>query len=181
MLAIDDVLVDEGVRGAMFCCDLARCRGACCVEGELGAPVMKEEVETLEAIAGSAMTDIPERSRRYVSRNGFLEQYQGELFTRTIDDRECVFSFRKNGVTLCAIERGKPLSCRLFPVRIRKKFGMDYLVYEEHAMCHEARKKGTEHRIFLIDYVGHSLIEKYGASWFSRLQDLLSDSPLDYA
>lgn len=181
MLAVDDVLIDDGIRGAMFCCDLAGCRGACCVEGELGAPVMKEEVEALEAHTGNAMMKLPERSRRFIGRNGIVEEYQGELYTRTIDDRECVFALRKNGVALCAIESRKPLSCRLFPVRIRKKFGMDYLVYEQHTMCREARKKGKEKMVFLVDYVAESLIEKYGATWFSRLQDLLSDSSLDHA
>lgn len=181
MLAIDDVLIDDGVPGALFCCDLDACRGACCVEGELGAPVLQKEADSLREAVSLVRKKLPEKNTRYIRRNGCLEMYQGDLYTRTIEGRECVFAFREREKTLCAIENRKPLSCRLFPIRIKKKFGLDYLVYERHAMCRQAEKKGIENGVHLVDYVKGSLIERYGLSWYGRLKDLLANSPIDYA
>ncbi len=181
MIAVDDVLIDEQIPGAMFCCDLALCKGACCVEGELGAPVMKEEAELLHGIVCQVKQYLSEKTVRYIKRYGCLEIYQGDFYTRTIKGKECVFAFRHDGVTLCAIEAQKPLSCRLFPVRIKKKFGLDYLVYERYVMCRQARKNGAEKKMPLIDYVSEALIERYGLSWYNRLRDLLANSPMNYA
>lgn len=181
MLAIDDVLIDGEVAGAKFSCDLALCRGACCVEGELGAPVMIGEAEKLREAALDARERLPEKNRRYIRRYDCLEIYQGSLYTRTMAGHECVFAFRDKEIAFCAIEERKPLSCRLFPIRIKKKFGLDYLVYERHAMCRQAVKKGIENNIQLVDYAGKALIERYGLSWYDRLKDLLANSPMNYA
>jgi hypothetical protein len=88
--------------------------------------------------------------------------------------------FHEGGKALCAVEAGwrngvlgatKPLSCRLFPIRVRKKFGLDYLVYEQHVMCREARRQGSEQNIRLIDYVGEPLVELYGRDWYMSLKE----------
>ncbi|UZJ42640.1 DUF3109 family protein [Prosthecochloris sp. SCSIO W1101] len=181
MLAIDDVLIDDGVPGAFFSCDLVLCKGACCVEGELGAPVLEEEAESLREITGTVSEKLPEKNRRYIRRYGCLEIYQGNFYTRTIEGRECVFAFRDKEITFCAIEKRKPLSCRLFPIRIKKKFGLDYLVYERHAMCRQAVKGGIDKSVLLVDYVAEALIECYGLTWYRRLKDLLANSPMNYA
>lgn len=191
MIAVQDVLIDDGIPGALFSCDLALCKGVCCVEGELGAPVAENEAEGILEAASQAARYLSEKNLRYIRRNGCLEVYGGEIFTRTIDGRECVFAFRNNaGLTLCAIEAGmtdkkksvqKPMSCRLFPIRIKKKFGMDYLVYEQHAMCRQARKNGFEKQMPLVDYVSGALIERYGVDWYGRLKELLANSSKYYA
>ncbi|WP_294343641.1 DUF3109 family protein [Prosthecochloris sp.] len=181
MLAIDDVLIDDGIPGSFFSCDLASCKGACCVEGELGAPVLEKEAESLREIVGTLSQRLPEKNRRYIRRHGCLEIYRGSLYTRTMDGRECVFAFRDKDITLCAIEKRKPLSCRLFPIRIIKKFGLDYLVYERHAMCRQAVKEGIDKGVPLIDYVAEALIDRYGLTWYRRLKDLLANSPMNYA
>ncbi|ASQ90444.1 hypothetical protein CHL67_05470 [Prosthecochloris sp. GSB1] len=180
MLAIDDVLIDETLPDALFSCDIDLCGGACCVEGELGAPVLREEEEGLRDIARRLRRWLPEKNIRHISRYGCLEMYQGDLYTRTIGGRECVFAFRDGPTTLCAIETAvsaglkgmrKPLSCRLFPVRVRKKFGLDYLVYEQHSMCRHARACGKETGTALVDYVRDALVERYGMPWFNRLKE----------
>ncbi len=178
MLAIDDVLIDDGIPGAFFCCDLDLCRGACCVEGELGAPVLQKEADSLQEAVSLFRERLPGKNTRYIRRNGCLELYQGDLYTRTIEGRECVFAYREKGITLCAIEQRKPLSCRLFPIRIKKKFGLDYLVYERHAMCKQAEKKGIENGVYLVDFLRESLIERYSLSWYGRLKELIANSPL---
>jgi len=186
MLAIDDVLIDETLTDALFRCNLDVCRGACCVEGELGAPVLREEEEGLYDIARRLRRRLPEKNVRHISRHGCLEAYQGDLYTRTIGEKECVFAFQSGTITLCAIDAAaadgvagmrKPLSCRLFPVRVRKKFGLDYLVYEQHSMCRHARACGKESGTFLVDYVRDALIERYGMPWYKRLKEFQANLP----
>ena len=181
MFAIDDVLIDDGIPEALFRCDLDACKGACCVEGELGAPVLQKEAGSLREAASLVQNILPEKNIRYIKRNGCLETYQGDIYTRIMEGRECVFAFSDKGVTLCAIEKRKPFSYRLFPIRIKKKFGLDYLVYERHAMCRQAVKKGIEKGVPLVDYVGEALIDRYGLPWYGRLKDLLANSPITYA
>lgn len=178
IISIGDVLVDRELIDAYFCCDLEACKGACCVEGELGAPIDFREECRLKEIAGPIHGSLPQKNNRYIHQHGCTELYQGSLYTRTIDSRECVFAFQKEGVTLCAIEAAsaegiiaddKPLSCRLFPIRVRKKFGLDYLVYEQHGMCRDARAHGMLRKIRLVDYVGDALTERYGRNWYESL------------
>jgi hypothetical protein len=178
MISVGDVLVDGAVLDAFFSCDLDACAGCCCVEGELGAPLTPAEAALLEHPPGQLLRMLPEKSARWIARHGSVEVYQGTLYTRTVDSRECVFAVERDRVTLCAIEiafregiagYNKPLSCRLFPIRVRKKFGLAYLVYEEHAMCRPARRLGGELRMPLVDYLSTALEELYGREWVESL------------
>jgi hypothetical protein len=185
IVSIGEVLVDSSVLEARFSCSLDLCRGACCIEGELGAPIDAQEAGFLESSVERLRPMLPERNLRYLRRQGSTEVYQGSLYTRTIEGRECVFVFHENGMALCAVEAAwrqgllsstKPLSCRLFPIRIRKKFGLDYLVYEQHAMCRDARCQGAEQGVRLIDYVGSALAERYGRDWYLSLKEFVDSS-----
>ncbi|WP_167599196.1 DUF3109 family protein [Chlorobaculum sp. 24CR] len=180
VLSIGEVLVDRAVLEARFCCNLDLCHGACCVEGELGAPIDEPEANYLEASVEPLRPMLPERNLRYIRRHDCTEIYQGNLYTKTIEGQECVFVYHENGKALCAVETAwrngqlpgtKPLSCRLFPIRVRKKFGLDYLVYEQHAMCRDARRQGAERNVMLIDYVKAPLVEKYGDEWYMSLKE----------
>ncbi|NEX14288.1 MAG: DUF3109 domain-containing protein [Prosthecochloris sp.] len=181
MLAVGEVLIEDGFALRMFCCDIMHCKGACCVEGELGAPVRQEEVAVLEKEAQKLNRHLSEKQRQYIRQNGLFEYYRGEAYTQTMEGRECVFAYSSEGVTLCSIEEHKPLSCKLFPVRIKKKFGLDYLVVERHLMCEQAERNGIEKQIPVVDFLGDALIERYGLSWYTRLKDLLANSPIHYA
>ena len=187
LVSIGDVLVDKGVLKAFFSCNLLECRGKCCVEGELGAPLSDTEACQLLQLPEELLRMLPEKSVKYLRRHGAVEIYQGRQYSRTIDNRECVFACIRDGITFCAIEIAfregifgfdKPLSCRLFPIRVRKKFGLDYLVYEEHSMCRSARKAGGECQIQLIDYVHLALESLYGADWIMSLKAFVDSSPL---
>lgn len=185
LVSIGDVLVDRGVVDAFFSCDLHECRGKCCIEGELGAPLSEPEAGRLRNPPVELLRMLPEKSVKYLRRHGSAELYQGTHYTVTIDNRECVFACIRDGITFCAIEIAfrdgmigfdKPLSCRLFPIRVRKKFGLDYLVYEQHAMCRSARKAGEEGRVKLIDYVHNALESLYGHDWVMSLKAFVDSS-----
>jgi len=185
LVSIGDVLVDRDVLDSCFSCDLHECKGMCCIEGELGAPLSDPEAEQLQHIPEKVLKMLPEKSLKYFRRHGSVEVYQGLQYTRTIDNRECVFTCIRDGITVCAIEIAfnegllsfdKPLSCRLFPIRVRKKFGLDYLVYEQHSMCRSARKAGGERQVKLIDYVHKALSALYGHEWVMSLKAFVDSS-----
>jgi hypothetical protein len=187
LVSIGDVLVDKEVLQAFFSCDLNECRGKCCIEGELGAPLSDSEAGELLHPAEQLLRMLPEKNVKYIRRHGSVEEYQGRRYTRTIDNRECVFCCERDGITFCAIEIAfrdgtisydKPVSCRLFPIRVRKKFGLDYLVYEQHSMCRSARKAGGELRIQLIDYVYNALESVYGPEWLRSLKLFVDTSSI---
>ena len=187
LVSIGDVLVDKEVFQAFFSCDLHECKGTCCVEGELGAPLTEGEALQLQHLPVELLRMLPEKSVKHIRRHGCVEIYQGKQYTRTIDNRECVFTCVRDGITDCAIEIAfreallgfdKPLSCRLFPIRVRKKFGLDYLVYEQHSMCRSARKAGGERQVKLIDYVSQALRSLYGPDWIMSLNAFINLSPV---
>ncbi|NTW51361.1 MAG: DUF3109 family protein [Chlorobiaceae bacterium] len=176
IISIGEVLVERELLEARFSCPLELCRGACCVEGELGAPIDQREEAFLQSSVEGVRDKISEKNLRYIRRHGCTEVYQGSLYTRTVEGRECVFVLYEDGVALCSVEAGKPLSCSLFPIRVRKKFGLDYLVYEQHAMCREARRKGAEQNVRLVDFVGPSLVARYGRQWYESLLEFVDSS-----
>ncbi|NTW69127.1 MAG: DUF3109 family protein [Chlorobiaceae bacterium] len=187
LVSIGEVLVEKELLKAFFSCDLRECKGKCCVEGELGAPLTDAEAEELLHVPEEVLRMIPEKNLKYLRRHGAVETYQGQRYTRTIDNLECVFSCVRDGITFCALEiafqdglisNDKPVSCRLFPIRVRKKFGLDYLVYEQHSMCRSARKAGGELRIQLIDYVYRALAARYGSEWVASLKLFVDTSSL---
>ena len=187
LVSIGDVLVEKDVFQAFFACDLHECQGRCCVEGEIGAPLSEGEVLQLHDLPVELLRMLPEKSVTYFHRHGCVEVYQGRAYTRTIDNRECVFTCVRDGITVCAIEIAfrdgllgfdKPISCRLFPIRVRKKFGLDYLVYEQHSMCRSARKGGGEQQVKLIDYVRQALGALYGYDWIESLKAFVDSSSL---
>jgi len=187
ILSVGEVLVERDILDSFFSCDLNACRGCCCVEGELGAPLSEAEATLLQHPPGEVLRMLPDANRQWIARYGTVEDYQGSLYTRTLSGRECVFALIREGVTLCALEIAcnegktafpKPLSCRLFPLRVRKKFGLPYLVYEQHGMCRQARLLGTEQRVPLVEYLRPHLEELYGKAWVRSLisfSDSISD------
>ncbi|MEI6639343.1 MAG: DUF3109 family protein [Chlorobium sp.] len=179
LVSIGSVLIEKEVLKAFFSCDLHECRGACCVEGELGAPLSPVEAEQLQELPEELLRMLPEKGLRYLRRHGPVEVYQGVQYTRTVENAECVFTCSRDGITFCAIEIArregvlgfdKPISCRLFPIRVRKKFGLDYLVYEQHSMCRTARKAGRECKVQLIDYLSPALELRFGRDWVADLK-----------
>ena len=186
LVSVGDILVDKSVLESFFSCDLHECRGKCCIEGELGAPLSLAEAEELHDLPRELYDLLSEKTLHYLHRHGPVEVYQGKHYTRTIDNRECVFCCERDGITLCAIEIAfhegsigfdKPLSCRLFPIRVRKRFGLDYLVYEQYAMCRSGRKAGGELQVKLIDYLQQALRASYGDEWMVSLKAFVDSSP----
>jgi len=180
VITLDEILVDESVLTAQFSCDLARCKGACCtLPGGAGAPLLDEEVELVKGAVQAATPYLSERSKKHIEQHGSVEGAAGSWATACIDDRDCVFVTYEGDVATCSIEKAwhagtstfrKPLSCHLFPVRL-KNFGGPYLHYEQFAECAPGRRKGANDGTLLVDTVKDALVRAFGSDAAERIAD----------
>ena len=177
MFTIGEAVVDDEVRQASFCCDLQRCKGACCcIEGGRGAPLEDDEVLEIEKAYPVVKQYLKPESIRTIEDSGLYEGSPGSFATTCIERRECVFVYFEDGIARCSFERAynegkidwrKPISCHLFPIRIRK-FGRDFVRYEQIDECGPGRELGTQQEVKLYDFLKEPLTRKYGPAWYNK-------------
>ncbi|MDX1531486.1 MAG: DUF3109 family protein, partial [Rhodothermales bacterium] len=148
MFAVDDILISDALLDAPFACHLARCKGACCVIGDRGAPLEPEERAELEAVLPAVEPGLRPEARAAIARDGvWTEEKPGEYATTCVEGRECVFVVYDHGVAKCAVQQAyhagrvgfeKPVSCHLFPVRVEEVGGATVLNYERIDLCQPA-------------------------------------------
>lgn len=179
MILADSTVVDDAVVSARFCCDLQSCAGACCcLEGGRGAPLEDAEVPLLRDAYPAVKEYLPQRSREIIDQNGCVEGRPGDYATVCIDRRECVFVYFDGTIAKCSLERAyhegripqrKPISCHLFPIRVRR-FGQQFVRYEEIAECQAGRDKGAAQQIRLLDFLKDALIRRFGEEWYAHMK-----------
>lgn len=181
MIALENTLISEDLLEKQFVCDLSKCKGACCVEGDSGAPLELDEPIILEEIAESVKPFLPEEGVKALERNGAfeLDEYEGKFKTTLREDGACSFvTFDEKGVAMCGIEQAwqkgavsfrKPISCHLYPVRIKKLPDYDALNYEVWDICDPACKMGASLQVPIYRFVKDALIRKYGQEYYDML------------
>ncbi len=182
MIFIENILIDPEIPSTQFLCDLERCKGACCTfPGEFGAPVLDEEVPVMEQILASASKYLSKKSIDYIEGHGFVEGFPGAYTTVCINKRDCVFVYYEGEIAKCAIEKAynvgeiqfrKPMSCHLFPVRV-KDYGGTYLQYEKINECKPARRNGAETGVLLHEMLRGALTRAYGKDWYKKLDSYI--------
>jgi Protein of unknown function (DUF3109) len=184
VLIIDDVVVHEEVLKSPFVCDLNACKGACCIEGDGGAPLTFEEAalldEHLEAIAPFMASKGLETARR--EGTFYVDELDREFATQLVEGRECVFAYYDHTRTLkCAVEDAhtagaidfqKPISCHLYPIRIAKRGNFEHLLYHEWEICSPACSLGQKLNVPLFAFLKDALIRKYGPNWYEALEQV---------
>lgn len=179
MIQIDDKIITLDIFKKYFLCDLNVCKGACCIEGDSGAPLEKEEEKKLQNSYKNVIS--------YMTKNGIAEikkrgvavyDSEGDLTTPLVNNRECAFVSYENGITKCAIEKAyndgkidfkKPISCHLFPIRIKEYPDFEALSYEKIKICKPACDCGSKFKVPLYIFLKDPLIRKYGVSWYNEL------------
>ena len=179
MIQVEDKIISMDVFEKQFICDLNACKGACCVEGDSGAPVLKEEERILD--------EIYEKVKPYMRKEGVVEienkgvavyDSDGELTTPLVDNRECAFVTFENGISKCSIEKAylddkiefkKPISCHLFPIRIKEYRDFSAINYEEIKICKPACECGSKLEVPVYVFLKESLIRRYGIVWYKKL------------
>lgn len=185
MILIQEILVSEEVVNKNFACDLSQCKGACCWEGDLGAPLDEEEIPLMEKAMKHVMPLLDAESNAIIREVGVFDREGEEYLTPLKKDESCVFLVGNKGQgARCgfeiAYERGeidfwKPISCHLYPIRIHKnrRITFESLNYDEWDICRHAVRRGEEQKIELVHFVKDALIRKYGVDFYDELLEAM--------
>lgn len=181
MIEIDDKIVSADLLRECFACDIAQCKGICCVEGNAGAPLEADEVEILEREYPNYKPYMTAEGIESVERQGFMVvDEDGDLTTTLVDDAQCAYTYTENGVTLCAIEKAwaegktpfrKPISCHLYPIRVmRFSNGTVGLNYHRWSVCAPARRCGAKLGIPVYKALREPLVRRFGEEFYKALE-----------
>lgn len=180
MIQIKDTLISEDIFETCFVCDLGKCKGMCCVEGDAGAPLTHEEYEAIKDVLPEIWDGLSPKARELIEKQGiaYIDD-DGELVTSIIKGRECVFTyFDADGVCRCAIDNAfregrisvqKPISCHLYPIRLHKYDEFTALNYDRWSVCRPALRLGKKTGIKLYQFLKEPLIRKFGEEWYQEV------------
>lgn len=181
MIKVGEVLVSDDIRDKEFVCNLEKCKGACCVEGDFGAPLEEGELEILEEIYTAVKPYLTPKGIQTIEKEGtHTIDDDGEFCTPVIGGRECAYStYDKKGILKCGIEQAyndgkikwkKPISCHLYPIRVTSKKHFEALNYHKWHICSPACALGRELQVPIYKFLKEPLIRKYGAGWYAELE-----------
>ncbi len=184
IIEIGDILVSEEVITEFFACDYKVCRGACCIIGDSGAPLLEEELDPVEAAYPSAAPLMTEKGRGVIASTGFFSiDRDGDLVTPTVPgSEECAYAhFAPDGSCLCALEMAhlkgscsfrKPRSCSLYPIRVTELApGRLALNYHRWDICKAAVEKGRKENTRVFQFLKGPLTEYFGEEFYSALSE----------
>lgn len=180
MLQIDDTIISLEILEESFCCNLSACKGACCVEGESGAPLESEEVETLKGVLSAVWADLSPEAQEVINNKGvaYIDD-DGEYVTSIVNGKDCVFTcYTEDNICICAIEKAyregrisfyKPVSCHLYPVRVAQYSNFRAVNYHRWGICQPAITSGRAKSLRIYQFLKEPLIRKFGEEWYEQL------------
>jgi len=184
MILIDEILISDDIINDYFLCNLSACKGACCWEGDWGAPLEDEEIEILDNIMDVIKPYLPERSQELLDLSGptaYYEELEKEG-TNLHEDGSCVFlAYDQLGIAKCGIEQAyrdgkidfrKPISCHLYPIRVSKNedIGFEAMNYDRWEICSPACEFGEKKKVPLYEFAREAIIRAYGADFYEELE-----------
>ena len=199
IIDVDGVLVSSDIITERFCCDLEQCKGACCVEGDAGAPVTLDEIGEIEDALDVVWEDMTASAQAVVDRQGVAyTDREGDLVTSIVGGKDCVFTYyddleitntqHPSPIThccLCALEKAyragiskfcKPISCALYPIRENRfSSGLIGLNYHRWSVCECARKKGKSLDLPIYRFLKEPLIRRFGKEWYTELETIVKE------
>ncbi len=181
MIEVHHTLVHEDIVTENFVCNLNRCKGACCIEGDSGAPLERTELAILDEIYPHVKPYMTAKGIEAVELSGTsVKDFEGDLTTPCVDkNKECAYVTWENGITKCAIEKAyedgkinwkKPISCHLYPIRVTPYPEFEILKYDRWNICSPGCSLGNELKVPVYQFLKEPLIRKYGAAWYADLE-----------
>jgi Fe-S-cluster containining protein len=184
MIVIQETLVSDEILIEKFHCNLAACKGACCTEGDFGAPVEKDEMDIINGYIDQISKHIPDRSIEKIKKEGAFSYYQNPKIwgTSCHEDGACVFlTVNEIGISVCGIEKTwyeekilfqKPISCHLYPVRISRNdiIGFEAWNYDRWDICSAACEKGEKEKMPVYAFVKDAIVRKKGQDFYDELE-----------
>lgn len=183
MIAINNVLISDEVVKEQFVCDLGKCKGACCVDGDAGAPLEKEELQHINDVFEAVLPYLNGESKKEIDRQGrYVYDKEYGWVTPTIDSKICVYGIvDKQGIVKCGIEQAyldgkvtwkKPISCHLYPIITKKskRTATEYVNYEPREdNCKAACAFGKKLKVPVYQFLKEALIRKFGQDFYEAL------------
>lgn len=181
MFQLRKTIVSEDLLEKDFVCNLSACKGACCVDGEAGAPLSEEETKILEEIYPKVKPFLRKEGIEVIEKEGaWITSDFDELETPLINHKECAYViFDDKKTALCGIEEAynqgkidwkKPISCHLYPVRVKEYSEFAAVNYNKWDICDDACTLGKELQIPVYKFVKEALIRKFGETWYEELE-----------
>lgn len=181
MFQIGKTIVSEEIISNDFVCNLSACKGACCVDGDAGAPVEPEEAKILEEIYPKVKPFLRQKGIDAIEAQGTsIITEEGEIETPLIDGADCAYvTFDDRGTALCGIEEAynqgeidwkKPVSCHLYPIRVQDYSEFAAVNYHKWYICDDACSLGKELQVPVYKFVKEALIRKFGEDWYTELE-----------
>ena len=181
MFQLGKTIVTEDLLEKDFVCNISKCKGICCVAGEAGAPLEKEEVQILEGIYPTLKPYLRQEGIEAIEVQGTsVVSDFGELETPLVNGSECVYVvFDENKTAHCGIEQAyndgkvnwkKPISCHLYPVRVKDYSEFAAVNYHSWDICNDACTLGKELKVPVYEFVKEALVRKFGEDWYSQLE-----------
>ena len=185
MLQIENTLISIDVVKENFKCDIKKCKGLCCVHGDSGAPLEEYELNILKEIYPVIKPYLRAEGIRTIENDGkYVIDKDKEFVTPIINGKECAYTIFEDGIAKCGIELAfvdkktdfrKPLSCCLYPIRIKKYNNFDAVNYDRWKICEPARVLGNRLNLPVFKFVDDALNIKYGKEWMKRLNKIASN------
>lgn len=182
LISIDNTLVSDQIISEEFVCNISKCKGECCVAGEAGAPLEKDEVTFLEKNYSKIKPFLNKKGIKSIESQGvFVKGLDGDLETPLVEGKECAYTvFSDSGVASCGIEKAhqqgvisfqKPISCHLYPIRVQNYESMTAVNYHSWSICSDACSLGKSLKVPVYVFVKTALIRKFGEKWYSELTE----------
>ena len=189
MIEVGHVILTDDIKDEYFVCDLAKCKGGCCVEGDLGAPLNEDELGILDDIYPQVKPYLNDAGRAAIAEHGkYILDEDNEYSTPTIGGKECAYAIYDDaGILKCGIELAymegkidpiasgyqKPISCHLYPLRIKGYEQFEAVNYDLWHICKDACTNGMNLKVPLYKFLRQPLIRMYGEDWYSELVNII--------
>ncbi|OSZ82863.1 hypothetical protein CAP35_06250 [Chitinophagaceae bacterium IBVUCB1] len=193
MIAIDNVLLSDQVVEEQFVCDLNSCKGGCCVDGDCGAPLTQEETVIIASVYPKIKEYLlPEYVAEIEKQGTHTMDDEFGYVTPAVNGGICVYAYRDDaGIVKCTFERAwnegkiafkKPISCHLYPIRVKQMDGYEAVNYEPRkTLCKPACKLGKQLKVPVYQFLKDSIVRKYGNAFYDTLDAVAKKIAADKA
>lgn len=185
MFQLNKTIISEEIFEKEFVCNLSACKGACCVDGDAGAPLDEAETKILQEIYPKVKPFLrPEGVKAIEAQGTFVIGEDGDFETTLIEGKDCAYVIFDGKTALCGIEQAynqgiidwkKPVSCHLYPVRVKQYSGFAAVNYHKWHICSDACSLGKELEVPVYKFVKEALVRKFGQQWYDELDKVAQD------
>jgi len=185
MFQLGKTIVSETILQREFVCNLSACKGACCVDGDAGAPLNESETKILEEIYPIVKPFLRKEGIAAIEAQGtWTKGTDGDLETPLINNKDCAYVIYDGKTALCAIEQAynqgevtfkKPVSCHLYPIRVKDFTEFFAVNYDQWEICDDACSLGKELEVPVYKFVKEALVRRFGEDWYLELEKVAEE------